>query len=431
MTRRGTKNGERCRSWWRSFIAVASLLAVALAPVKARAADPVLDAFVAEVVARNPGLKARVLEHESVRRDASAEGLWPDPQVSVMLDNVPERMGGEMPMVRYQVSQMVPWPGKLRLMEEALLRRADGRAALAQSKRLDLIREAKRAYLMLAQNAGMRAVNQSSRNLLTTIANAALARYGAGTGGHHEVVRAEVEQNALEVEAVDLEGERIATIAMMNSLRNARMDAAFRDPPLPSDEDAPSPGRFAELLKLAEARRPELQAMRAMQREELTMASLARRERLPDFMTSVWYNQMLGEPDAMGVMVGTTLPLFNLTRQGRRAEAAELRAESAGSEFEAMRAMIRFEIADALRRLETAKRSLELIVRVAEPKAQESFSSSLSGFSTGMIDVVGVLEAWRALQNIERARVEAVVARSMAAADLERAVGGQQAKALP
>jgi outer membrane protein TolC len=410
---------------------VASLLAVALAPVQARAAEPVLDAFVAEVVARNPGLKARVLEHQGVRRDASAEGLWPDPQISVMLDNVPERMGGEMPMLRYQVSQMVPWPGKLRLMEEALLRRADGRAALARGKQLDLIREAKRAYFMLAQNAGMRAVNQSSRNLLTTIAKAALARYGAGTGGHHEVVRAEVEQSALDVEAVDLEGERMATIAMMNALRNARMDTVFPDPPLPSDEDGRTPGRFAELFKLAEARRPELQAMRAMQREELTMASLARRERLPDFMTSVWYNQMLGEPDAMGVMLGTTLPLFTLTRQGRRAEAADLRAESAGSDLEAMRAMIRFETADALRRLQTAKRSLELIARVAEPKAEESFSSSLSGFSTGSIDIVGVLEAWRALQSIERARVEAVVSRSIAAVDLERAIGGAVPRALP
>lgn len=44
-----------------------------------------------------------------MRRDAIAEGLLPDPEVAVMLDRVPEQMGGEMPMVRYQVSQMLPW----------------------------------------------------------------------------------------------------------------------------------------------------------------------------------------------------------------------------------------------------------------------------------------------------------------------------------
>ena len=397
----------------------------------ASAADRELNAFVSEVIAQNPGLKARVLERASVQREASAAGLWPDPQVSVMVDNLPERMGGEMPMVRYQVSQMVPWPGKLQLMEEALARRADGRAALAQGKQLDLARDAKRAYFMLAQNAGFRALNQSSRDLLATVVNAALARYGTGVGGHHEVVRAEVERNALDVEAIDLDGERISTVAMMNALRNAKTDAPFQDPPLPPAPDGTPAPALVSLLRLAETQRPELAAMRAMQREETTMASLARRERLPDFMTSVWYNQMLGEPDGAGLMVGATLPLFNVARQNRRAEAADLRAESAGSDLEAMRAMIRFEVADALRRVATANRSLELIVRVAAPRAEQSFSSSLSGYSTGSIDIVGVLEAWRALQSIERSRIEAVIARAMAVADLERATGGPLPKTGP
>ena len=38
-------------------------------------------------------------------RDASAAGLFPDPEVAIMVDRLPERMAGEMPMVRYQVSQ--------------------------------------------------------------------------------------------------------------------------------------------------------------------------------------------------------------------------------------------------------------------------------------------------------------------------------------
>jgi outer membrane protein TolC len=171
--------------------------------------------------------------------------------------------------------------------------------------------------------------------------------------------------------------------------------------------------------------------MRAMQREESTMAQLARRERYPDFMTSVWYNQMLGAPDSAGVMVGVTIPLFNVKRQNRRAEASDLRASSAGHDWAAMRAMIRFEVADGLRRLDTASRSLDLIVTVATPRAEQSFSSSLSGFSTGTVDMVGVLEAWRALQSVERARVETLVAHALAVADIERAVAGPIQKALP
>jgi outer membrane protein TolC len=276
---------------------------------------------------------------------------------------------------------------------------------------------------MLALNTGLRQINRANHDLLTTIVNAALARYGSGTGGHHEVVRAEVERNALDVEAVDLDGDRTSTVAMMNALRNAAADAPFSDPPLPSADAQRAPA-LAELVRLAETRRSELAAMRSMQREESTMADLARRERYPDFMTSVWYNQMLGGPGTAGVMLGASIPLFNVTRQTRLAEASDLRASSAGSDLEAMRAMIRFEVADALRRFDTANKTLDLVTKVAAPRAEQSFSSSLSGFSTGTVDIVGVLEAWRALQSVERARVEALVARAMAVADIERAIAG-------
>src|SRR5689334_9187788 len=105
---------HRCeRLLQRLGLSLVAFLASTLVAFSACAADRELDAFVSEVIARNPGLKARVLERANVEREASAAGLWPDPQVSVMVDNLPERMGGEMPMVRYQVSQMVPWPGKL------------------------------------------------------------------------------------------------------------------------------------------------------------------------------------------------------------------------------------------------------------------------------------------------------------------------------
>jgi outer membrane protein, heavy metal efflux system len=408
--------------------AVLFVMLTATSAVTARADRPSgADAFVTEVLRRNPTLQARVLARDAVRRQAGAAGLWPDPSAAVMLDRVPERMDGEMPMVRYQISQMLPWPGKLGLMRESLERRADGAQADSRTQTLELVREAKRAYWMLLLNKGLRSVNAAGRGLLTTIVSAALARYGTGTGQHHEVVRAEVERNVLDVEAIDLEGERVASVAMMNALRNQPADALIPDPPEPLeplDSRATAPRSLSRLLAFAASRRPELERMRAMRREEVTMAKLARRERYPDLMTSVWYNQMIGGQDTVGMMVGATIPLFNVSRQNRLAEAAELRAASAASSQAGMIAMIRFEVSDALRKVVTATRTLELVTGVAIPRAQQSFVSSLSGYSAGTADIVGVLEAWRALQSAETARVQAVAVRLMALADLERAIGG-------
>jgi len=404
----------RLLSVWMAFVS----------PVFAEEAGGV-DAFVAEVLARNPTLRARTLVRDAAGKDGKAEGLWPDPEAAVMFDQFPQHdEESEPPMIRYQLSQMVPWPGKLGLMESAAERRTDAAGADAITQRLDVIREAKRAYWMLLMNKGLRDVNTAGRGLLDTIASAALARYGAGTGGHHEAMRAQVEQNANAVEAIDLEGERAATLAMINALRNLPAEAAMVDPVEPSQDGEAGLAALGKLERAAFTRRPELGRMRAMQREELAMAALSRRERYPDLMTSVWYNQMLGMPDSYGVMVGATIPLFNISRQNRRAEASDLRAGSVGSELVAMQNMIRFEIADACRKLVTAERTLVFIRDVAAPRANQSFVSSLAGFSTGAVEIVGVLDAWRALQATERARVEAAANRLMGIADLERAIGG-------
>lgn len=402
--------------WGLSFGLALAAPAIAQAPAG-------VDAFVAEVLERNPTLRARSLARDAAGRAARAAGLWPDPEAAVMFDQFPEHAEeAEPPMIRYQLSQMVPWPGKLALMEKAAQQRTDAAQADAETQRLDLIRDAKRAYWMLLMNERLRRVNAAARGLLDTITNAAVARYAAGTGGHHEVMRAQVEQNANEVEAIDLEGERLAMLAMINALRNAPPQTEMA--PLQEPGAAPALPPVARLERFALERRPELGRMRAMQREEAAMAALARRERYPDLMTSVWYNQMLGMPDSAGVMLGATLPLFNLGRQNRLAEASELRAGSAGSELLAMQNMIRFEVADATRRLSTAERTLALVEEVAAPRANQSFVASLAGYSTGAVDIVGVLDAWRALQSIERSRVETLLMRLMAIAEVERAIAG-------
>jgi outer membrane protein TolC len=392
-------------------------------PSSARADEPELRAFVQQVLSRNPTLRARALARESVRVRADAQGYWRDPELSVMVDRVPERMDGEMPMLRYQLNQMIMWPGKLRLMEAAAAQQAEGAAADVEVRRLELIREAQQAYLMLVQNAGYRKVNEATRRLLETVLRTAIARYGAGGGGHHETVRAEVERSALEVEALALEGERISTVAMLNALRDRASDAPFEES-ASVEIGPPFSKTFAELMRAALAQRPELERMRAMVREEATMAELARRERYPDLMAGVWYNQMLGGADTAGVMVGATIPLFSVPRQNRRAEAFDLSVQSARSELSGMQAMIRFQVADAFRRVRTAERSAELVTTIARPRAEQSFSSALAAYATGGADLVLVLDAWRALQRMELARIDAVIAARMALADLEWAVGG-------
>jgi outer membrane protein TolC len=417
---RGTTHAERARVNHARAAACGFVLAASLTtePVFA---DTAMDAYVTEVLSRNPTVHAGALRRDAFRSEAVAAGKWPDPSVAVMVDRVPDR-GVEMPMVRYQLTQMVPWPGKLGFMQSAVEQQEQGAAASLDVRKLDLRLQAKRGYTMLGLNAKRREINRANRNLSATIASAALGRYGSGAGGHHEVARAQVEVSALDVTFVNLEGERTSVVAMLNALRDRPIDTAIADPQVQASAEVDY--AMTPLVERAIAQRPELKGMRAMESEALAMASLARREKYPDLMGSVWMNQMLGGPATVGVMIGGTIPVFGLSRQEHRAAAADARAEGAAYDQAAMRAMIRFEVADALVRVQTTTRQLDLVRTVALPKARESFDASLAGFGASTVDMVGVIDARRALQQAELAQAEAVVAREIALAELERAVGG-------
>jgi outer membrane protein, heavy metal efflux system len=393
-------------------------------PATARASnDPALDAFVADVLQKNPSLGARASRRDALTSESRAAGIYPDPQVSVMLDRVPQAHAYEMPMVRYQITQMFPWPGKLPLMRTAVERQRESASADVDVRKLDLRLAAKRTWFMLALNTKEREINRASRGLATTIAQSALGRYSTGLGGHHEVARAQVEVNALDVDLTRLDGERMSMVAMVNALRNQPVDTPFADPSF-----TPAPRADYALVALAQkavANRPELRGMRAMRDESIAMADLARRERYPDFMGSVWANQnLMGAPPSGGVMLGMTIPVFGYTRQGHRADAFDARAEGSARDADAMRAMIRFEVADALARVQATTRRVELIETVVLPKARESFETSLAGYGTSGVDIVGLLDARRSLQTASLALAEAQAEREVALAELERAVGG-------
>jgi len=404
----------------------ATCLAVCLLhPGTAAAEDRALTAYVAEVVAKNPSVRARTQRTQAAREDVLAAGRFPDPRVTVMVDRVPSNaMSAQTmpPMIQYGVQQMVPWPGKLGLMREAAEAQVAQTGSDVEVRKLDLAVEAKRAYWMLVLNGRKRQVNRASRNLAATLADATLGRYSTGTGGHHDVARAQVEVTALDVQHVDLEGERASMIAMINALRNEPAETAFVEPTPVLTGSL----RFdrAKLTERALANRPELRGMRAMQSEAIAMASLERRDRYPDVMGGIWYNQMIGMPDSGGAMIGATIPVFGYARQTHRAAAFDARASSATEEQAAMRAMIRFEIADAVVAVETATRQVELVSGVALPRARESFQASLASFGSGTTDIIGVLDARRSLQQAELALAEAEVRRELAIAQLERALGG-------
>jgi outer membrane protein TolC len=402
----------------------ASLSAWLAAPARAFA-DPACEVYVREVLSQQTSVQAGALRRDALLRESSASGIWPDPNLTVMGDYLPgTERSTPMPMVRVQVTQTIMWPGKLPLMREAVRSEADAAGANLEARKLDLALEARRSFFMFAMNEKRRELNRAARGLASTIAMAALGRYASQVGGHHEVVRAELDVHGLDVEYEALSGEQRSMLAMLNALRSRSPETPIARPQ--SVSWTPAETHSADRLATAAIQnRPELRAMSAMKEGMSRMASLARKERYPDLMVGGWYNQMLmGSPNSFGVMVGGTIPVFGVERTRLKADAFEHRADAASRDTESMRVMVRAQVADAWARFETAGSQVALLETRAVPKGRENFNTSLSAYSTGSLDVVGVLDSRRALQALELMLIEARVAREIALALLQRAVGG-------
>ena len=408
----------------RSLLSCAALSAWLLEPTPVHA-DPECDAYVREVLARQPSVQAGALRRDAFLRESKASGIWPDPNLSVMGDYLPGTAeGAQMPMVRVQLTQMIMWAGKLPLMRDAVRSQAVAAGANLDGRKLDLALEARRTYFMLVMNEKRRELNRAERGLAATIASAALGRYASQAGGHHEVVRAELDVQALDVEYQALGGEQQSMLTMLNALRFQPPETAFSMPPSVS-WTPPQTYQADSLVAAAAKNRPELHEMSAMKEGMSKMASLARKEPYPDLMVGGWYNQMLmPAPNSFGVMIGGTIPIWGIGRSALKAEAFDNRAESVSRDAASMGAMIRAQVVDAKIRFETANRQLALLEATVLPKARENFNTSLSAYSTGGVDVVGALDSRRSLQAIELMLIEARVQREIALALLERAVGG-------
>ena len=417
--------GERGVKAPKVLAAGVPVLLVALGLPTARAQEPGaplrLEELTAAVKQRNPSAAAAARRVEAARIAIARARALPDPFAQVMVEDVPLRITGGMPMLRVQASQMFPWFGKRDRMAAVAAPESEASAARADAVVLDLVSESRRLYQQLVLNRAARQLNREQRAIVDTVVQVAMVRLRTGTGSHHDVLKMQTEASMLDDGLIMLETDRREMAAMVNALLDR--DAAQ---PVGEPEETWTPA-FAidrkRLTDLALGRRPELREMRSMEAAERAMAAVARREYYPDLMLGALYDVRRDQEDAIGAMIGISVPLWIGSRQRLDARAAETRAAAVALERAAMAAMVRSEIERHATRVEAAARRLALLDSQFLPRAQQTFDSAMAAFPTGTVDALELLDALRALVDQRLNRVAVRVQRELAFVDLERAAG--------
>ncbi|HEY0712310.1 MAG TPA: TolC family protein [Polyangia bacterium] len=408
----------RHRSW---LTTVVLALAGWWAPTPATADELRLDDLVTQIRARNPSAAAAVRRVEAARIAVPRARALPDPMLEMMLEDVPPKLSGGMPMLRFQATQMLPWFGKRDRMAAVAEREAEARTARAEVTMLDVVAEGTRLYYQLILNRESRRINREQRAVIATVVEVAIARLRSGTGMHHDVLKMQTEGAMLDDTLIMIEADRREMAAMLNALLDRPAETTL---PEPSATWTPERSLTrARVVTMALERRPELREMAAMESAERAMAAAAKREYYPDVVLGAIYDLRMDQEDALGAIVGLNLPIWIGSRQRLDVRAAEAKARGFERDRAAMAAMARAEIERQLARLDASDQRGRLLDNQFIPLAQQTLDSALAAFPSGTVDTLELLDALRALSAQRLARTGVRVERELALVDLGRVTG--------
>lgn len=414
---------EHYRSMQQEWQHAAPPRRAAFATADALFADqPQLDraALVRAVLERNPTVEARRQAWRAMLSRYPRERAYDDPMVTYEL--APLSLSGRVPYGQIaEVSQRVPFPGKLRYKGAAALAEADAARDDYEVTRLDLALTACQLFDRYFAIARSLEINAEHTALLADLKKSALAEYVAGRGSQQDPLQAEVEVAHVEHESIVLASDRAVVAAQLNALLHRGPDAPL--PPPPRDLSVGGHGSPPAAVDEALRTRPELHAASARIEGERAALGFAHRDYFPDFTFMTSYNSMWMTPEHQW-MIGVSL---NVPIQLGRRRAAVDEAEASLARDTADRERLADEVASAVeiarQRLIEASHVVALYHDRLQPLAHDEVAAARAGFTTGRNSFVAVIDAERSLRDIELKLQSAYADYASREAELTRAIG--------
>jgi len=396
--------------------------------------------LVAAVLDRNRDLAAAVAAWRAAGERPVQASALPDPRLSYAVAPL-SVAGGNRFGQSVELSQPWPYPGKLRLAGEAAEARAEAVGRRVEELRLDLAHLASDLFYDLHLVDRSREINSFHVELLEELKEVATTRYAAGLEAQQVPLQAEVELTHLVHRDVLLRSERQRLEARLNALLHRPPSAplpplAFAAAPegvpeLEHGESHASTFAAAALVAAALGERPEVAAAESEIEARRLERELAALERRPDFGFMATYSSMWRE-EAHRLMAGVSVSL-PVRRARLAAIEAEADAELAAAEArrEAVVDQVRSEVAVAADLLAEMVHVVDLYDSRLLPAAEDQLQAARSGFQTGQVSFLSVVEAEKNLRTVELGKATATIDRQRRRADLERALGIAPGAPLP
>ena len=397
----------------------------------AAAAD--LRAYVTAAVARNPALLESRARYQAARQRVTQVSALPDPVVSFTqaLRSVETRVGPQLNSVT--LSQAFPWFGTLELRGRVALLEATALQHLHQAARRDVVARVKEIYYDLGHIDAALTLAGEEQSLLEHYETLARARYATGQGLQQAVIRLQAELTRVVDRRHLLERQRATLAAHLSTLLDRPAEEPV--PAVPALARPPVDVDRERLHRLGERNRHELQAASALIEGSERSIELARMSARPGFTASVGVTNVgrrdapAGLPplpdngkNALTVSLGVSLPLWGAKyRAGVEQANDALRAHT--QRRAAARNVMEMEIQEAIVRLETLDRQIDLLDTVLIPQTEEALRATENAYETGQLGVLELLDSERTLIDVRTMRARYLSDILIALTSLERAIG--------
>jgi len=324
---------------------------------------------------------------------------------------------------KFDLSQKLPFPGKLRLRGEAALGEAEAASHDFEAARLRLATMASQLFDDYCLAARSLEINAEHLALLEEFKGISASRYEAGEASQQDPIQAEVQLTHALHRKVVLETALRITAEQLNALLHRPPRAAL--PPPPARALVPDDGldTAEDLIDQALENKPEIAAATARVRTEESRLDLARREYFPDFTVTGSHNRLWQEKDLQsffGIQLNVPLQLGR-----RKAAVAEAEARLAGARSQqlAIEDDVRLAIQMGVDRLAEARHVKHLYRDRLLPAARDHVNAARSGFETGRNSFLALIDAQRNLLGAELGYEEALANLGRRRAELDRALG--------
>jgi outer membrane protein TolC len=382
------------------------------------------DALVQGVLARNPSLAQMVAAWRAAAARYPQVTSLDDPMFGTTLS--PSAIGqledGNRGY-RLDISQKLPWCGKLALRGDNALAEARAAGNEVEDTKLQLIEAARSAYYDYFLVERDLAVNRESLRLLGEFREEAESRYKRGLGLRQDVLQADVEIGQQQERQVMLERQREVAVARINTLLHLPPDAPL--PPPAQEVGLAGPLPDTPLLRqAAQARRPDLQALANRIAAEQASLALARKEFYPDFDVMGAYDTYWVEKQLRPqVAVRLNLPVRTQRRYAAVAEAQE-RLAGRQAELARLTDQVNLQVQEAAAQVRESERVVRLYQARILRSARENVEAAWSAYRVGRVTFLNLVEAQRNLVRLQDGYYEALAAYGRRRATLERVIGG-------